>query len=108
VLPLDDAKQKACDHYNQRQMERERWDDDWREAMLNSESKFLQRITVNYLRHRLSRYERDLEEIFGKVGVREAYQQINQKVYTAIAVSYPELKAECERQLAAKREIYSR
>ena len=55
------------------------------------------------LRHRYSSYERRLTEVYGKVGVREAYAQINQKVYDAIAAAYPTLAEECAAQLARKR-----
>jgi hypothetical protein len=36
------------------------------------------------------------------VGVQEAYAQINQKVYAAIAAAYPALAEACATQLARK------
>jgi hypothetical protein len=59
---------------------------------------------VNYLRHRLSSYEQELARLFGKVGVREAYLEVNDMVYDAIATAYPTLAAECARQLQTKRD----
>jgi hypothetical protein len=93
--------ERACQHYNWRQAARE-WED-WEEpATPDSSPMFLDRITVNYLRHVLTTYERELEQVWGKVGVREAYHQINAKVYAAIAHAYPCLAEECQRQLARK------
>jgi hypothetical protein len=43
-----------------------------------------------------------LEQVFGKVGVREAYVAISQKVYGAIGAAYPTLAGECARQLREK------
>ena len=71
-------------------------------ATPESRPDFLRRITVNMLRHRYSSYERRLEDVYGKVGVREAYAVINQKVYDAIAVAYPALAEECRAQLVRK------
>lgn len=93
--------ERACQHFNRRQAARE-WDDWTAPATPDSDPAFLARITVNYLRHGLTTYERDLEQVWGKVGVREAYVQINTKVYAAIAAAYPSLAEECQRQLARK------
>jgi hypothetical protein len=62
------------------------------------DSATLDRWKVNYLRHRLTDYERYLEEVAGNVGVRDAKDLIREKVYDAIADAYPELAAECSRQ----------
>ena len=100
VLPEAELTARACDHYNAMQDERERWDS--LPATPQSHPDFLRRITVNMLRHRYSSYERQLATVYGKVGVREAYAQINQKVYDAIAAAYPSLAEECAAQLARK------
>ena len=50
----------------------------------------------------MSNYEEELERIFGKVGKSEAYKIIQEKIYSAIAENYPELKEECESQLSKK------
>jgi hypothetical protein len=62
------------------------------------DSATLDRWKVNYLRHRLTDYERHLEEVAGKVGVRDAKSMIRREVYDAIAERYPSLAAECSRQ----------
>ncbi|VVB52743.1 Uncharacterised protein [uncultured archaeon] len=75
---------------------------DYQEATIDDEPEFLERIVVNYLRHQFTRYEKELAAIFGKVGTREAYVALNQKIYIEIARVYPNLKGECEKQLAKK------
>lgn len=60
---------------------------------------FLERISVNYLRHECTDYDRLLTERFGVTGVAEAQTILRQRVYTAIASAYPHLAAECARQL---------
>ncbi|MCL5803437.1 MAG: hypothetical protein M1529_06425 [Candidatus Thermoplasmatota archaeon] len=64
----------------------------------NSEEKFLERIMVNYVRHRLTTYDRQLEMLAGKIGVREAVLKIKCRIFDEISKSYPELKSECDKQ----------
>lgn len=71
-------------------------------ASRDSSPEFLQRITVNHLRHNLSNYEARLDALFGRVGKQEAYRILNAKIYERIAAEYPMLKEECERQLRRK------
>jgi hypothetical protein len=77
-------------------------DIDFESASMNSDKAFLERITVNHLRHQFSGYEAKLETLFGKVGTKEAYEILNKRIYFEIAQAYPMLKDECERQLARK------
>ncbi len=63
---------------------------------------FLKRITVNHLRHQFSKYDEHIEALFGKVGTQEAYEILSKRIYSEIALAYPQLKDECERQLAGK------
>lgn len=60
---------------------------------------FLERITVNYIRHELTEYDEALMEVAGKAGVSQAVAEIRQRVYSAIAQAYPELSKECARQI---------
>ncbi len=101
VLPLPQVVQDACDAYNHFHNSLN-FDHDWSQASVNSDSVFLDRITVNHLRHQLTSYEEELSKTFGKVGVKKAYKTINQKIYVAISESYPVLAYECKRQLRAK------
>lgn len=94
VLPHDELIAKACKHYN-----------DWgylkedRIVALPTDSRdFLNRISVNYLRHELTSYEHELDKIFGKVGIAEGRNRIRAKVYNAIAKRYLYLSEECQRQ----------
>ena len=66
---------------------------------------FLDRITVNYIRHELTNYEEDLDLIFGKVGKIKAYELLNTFVYDKIKKAYPEYSEECDRQLKIKKEM---
>jgi len=63
---------------------------------------FLDRITVNFIRHELTEYDTALWEVAGKTGVARAVAEIRRRVYSAIAQAYPELKLECERQIKAR------
>lgn len=71
-------------------------------ATQGSDPEFLERITVNYLRHELSSYEDQLAALFGKVGRAEASAVIRERTYDAISARYPELAAECARQLSRR------
>lgn len=87
-------RKNACDSYNDH-----RWSfADFEPANRDSDEHFLHRIMVNYLRHEMSSYEMNLGEVFGKVGVSEAYLEINRKIYDAIASQYGSLEEECKRQ----------
>ena len=63
---------------------------------------FLERITVNFIRHELTEYDASLWEVAGKTGIARAVAEILRRVYSAIAQVYPSLSAECERQIAAR------
>ncbi|MDD2741263.1 MAG: hypothetical protein PHV02_03260 [Rhodocyclaceae bacterium] len=71
-------------------------------ASLKSEPEFLDRITVNYIRHELTDYDYALEEVAGKVGVQIAIDTIRDKIYASIANAYPVLAQECKKQLDAR------
>ncbi|MDG7023013.1 MAG: hypothetical protein JRN45_00670 [Nitrososphaerota archaeon] len=72
---------------------------DYEPATRQSDPLFLERIQVNFARHSLTDYDESLEEVAGRVGVREALETIRKKVYGAIAETYPKLADECRRQL---------
>ena len=103
TLPLMDVAELtllACDHYNQQKYDRGEFDG-W-DATPASAPAFLERISVNYLRHAMSDYDAELAGIFGSVGVRAGYREISRKVCKAIGAAYPALAAECQRQFARK------
>ena len=97
--PLDKVRCDAIDAYNGHQ--------DWicepefreiRFATKDSDPNFLDRITVNYLRHQLSDYGNRLVQL-GPTGKDEAYKALRDKIFLAIAERYPELATECRRQV---------
>lgn len=61
----------------------------------------VQRWMVNYIRHNLCNYDRDLTEIEGKVGNAYLYSALKNATLSKIAQVYPELASECERQKMA-------
>ena len=63
-----------------------------------SSESFLERISVNYLRHRLSAYEKHLMAVKGRVGVSQRYVEIKCRVIDAISEKYEWLREECENQ----------
>lgn len=68
----------------------------------NITASFLNRITVNYLRHKLTNYDDRLRVLYGKGGKNEAYVLLNKRIYEKISEQYPELSSECHRQLTQK------
>lgn len=64
-------------------------------------SAFLDRITVNYLRHVRTTYDARVDYLYGKEGRRLAQSVLRGKILDLIAKTYPELQSECERQRAA-------
>jgi hypothetical protein len=54
---------------------------------------------VNYLRHHLNAYDEHLEEVAGRVRVREAGAVIRRRIYVAFKATYPEYAQECQRQI---------
>ena len=101
VLDRDELIRRSCASYNRHQMDLaiDRGWSDYREADLDSDPAFLNRITVNFLRHKLTPYERELEAIARKVGIGAVYLALRVKVFAAIVAVYPWLKDECCRQV---------
>ena len=92
---------RAISHYNKR-LESDNFDGDL--ATSTSDEKFLNRIQVNYIRHRLTRYDFALKGMAGRIGTAAACIIIREKVYDAIADAYPGLKEECLRQKMDRRQ----
>ncbi len=92
-LDRDTLIRKACDNFNARLR-----DIDSPSAYPHSDPTFLERITVNYLRHSLTAYDSHCQRLFAKVGRKEAYFLIRDKIFAAIQGTYPELSQECSRQ----------
>ncbi|MGW1803822.1 hypothetical protein [Streptomyces sp. NPDC002078] len=58
----------------------------------------LDRWKVDYLRHRLTRYDELLDGLRGSTGRAAAEELLRRRFYAAIAEAYPDLAQECERQ----------
>ncbi|WP_236584120.1 hypothetical protein [Streptomyces sp. MBT53] len=63
----------------------------------------LDRWKVDYLRHRLTRYDELLNGLYGSTGRAAAEELLRRRLYAAIGEAYPLLAEECERRLAAVR-----
>ena len=89
---LDDVRAQAIVHYNARRWIRD-LDVEPEPARLTSDPQFLERITVNYLRHAVSDYDDVLADLTRRVGKDEAYICVRTKVLEEIARVYPKLAA---------------
>jgi hypothetical protein len=97
VALVDNITERAIKSYNSWNYEKQIYIE-LEPASLDSDPSFLQRITVNYIRHELTRYDESLEEAAGKVGAHEARVAIKRKVLDAIASNtrHCALSAECK------------
>ena len=95
VLSREEVTRRAIESYNEWQMERGH---DSR-AHRDSEPLFLERLTVNYIRHELSTYD---HAFYGRTGIRDVHGWVRNRVLRRIAEAYPWLEAECVRQIASR------
>ena len=65
---------------------------------VDTDSEFIRRITVNFIRHQLCKYDQILAGNKGKVGVAHAYKIVKRRTLDKIAKVYPYLLEECYRQ----------
>lgn len=107
IPKIDDLFEKAIEHYNDWEHHKENravnqgksfnYDSNFI-SLEGIDKSFLYRITVNFIRHELTCYEKKLEKIVGKTGKSEAYIKLKIKILDAIADTYPNFKEECECQ----------
>lgn len=64
---------------------------------------FLNRITVNFIRHNITNYECLLDEVFSKAYKNYGIELIRKKIYNLIGSNYPWLKEECNKQFEARK-----
>ena len=103
-IESDDLTKSAIDSYN--------WHHQYKDgrnvnyeyipACKESDTKFLNRIKVNYIRHELTCYEENLAALFGKIGRDETAHIIRRRIFDKIKEVYPELAEEVERQVEEK------
>ena len=100
ILEKEKLINRACSHYNRMQENREMQGLKTCGLMASngSDTVFIDRITVNYIRHSLSKYEDYLDKTCGKVGFSEAYLEIRNKIFLKISELYPWLLKECQNQ----------
>lgn len=89
---------KAIAHYNSRGPHNER--EDWLPATQASDLAFLERIQVNYVRHMLTFYDRQMDIAAGKPGAAGARKALRGRIYGAISEACSQLAEECESQWA--------
>ncbi|MGI5374612.1 hypothetical protein ACQEV2_10265 [Streptomyces sp. CA-251387] len=92
----------AVEHRNVRDEERALWR--WRHVaepatVESTEPGVLDRWKVDYLRHRLTRYDRIVDELYERTGRAAAMKLLQRRIYAAISEAYPNLAQECERRL---------
>jgi hypothetical protein len=95
VMPVPRLMEEAVQHYNYHWESRSmnRWDGGYsdKNASINDSPDFLERIMGNYVRHELTTYESQLEEIAGKTGVGDAYELLRGNIMSAFYRAYPDL-----------------
>ncbi len=102
-LPTETVIEQAIASYNAHNWEIAwRHGDAWEKATERSDPDFLERLTVNYIRHHLTSYDTHLEQVAGQIGVRQAGKVIRRCIYDEIAKAYPEYAEECQRQMQAR------
>lgn len=88
VMSLEELTLQAIEHYNDLWEIRGNYE---KHATIDSDRQFLNRITMNMLRHQQEHYELELERLFGKVGKDEAYIALKTKINKEILKIYPTL-----------------
>lgn len=103
TIPLDEVIDDAICSYNVHKAWKSQYVDDfYQPASRRSGRGFLERITVNYIRHHLTSYDNLLAAQYGKLGKKEALEIIQIRVFQAIADAYPDLRNECDQQLVRR------
>ena len=102
-LPIGELRSRAIEHFNDRVAEFEMRDGRGRtRASIDSDPEFLDRITVNYVRHHLTDYDRTIaSELASRPGVDDAVVTLKERVLDAIGEAYPDLEEETWRQSGA-------
>lgn len=72
--------------------------DNYDTSVYGANEEVIKRWVVNYIRHNLTAYDRDLYSMSGKVGCNIEYKRYKNAVLDKIAEAYPEYADECENQ----------
>lgn len=95
-LDIDKIKNRAISSYKTQ---------NYPAANENDDKNFIERITVNYIRHELTNYDLYLFEQYKKIGKSETVKIIRRKIFMEMLRIYPELSYQIKKQ-ARDREIY--
>jgi hypothetical protein len=88
-ITVEELYKASVEHYIQLWIGRGSFD---KTANLGASLEFLNRISINMLRHECSCYEKELYSMFGKVGAAIAYELLKTRVNQEIIKLYPFLK----------------
>lgn len=89
-MEKDKLIEKACYHYNIRHYIYGSLYDE--KATPSSDESFLKRITINYLRHKCTTYDMELQRFYKKVGKHEAHDVLQERINEAIKQKYEWLR----------------
>jgi hypothetical protein len=97
IIPRNELVPLVIDNYNKNK-------DDYKgySSFRDFDQSKLERLTVNYIRHELTPYDYYLKLIVSKVGKKEGYRLLRERIYNCISESYPELTRECTLQFRRK------
>ena len=98
IIEKDELYRQAVESYNDLWSSRGDYE---KVASIKSPRGFLDRITVNFLRHECSEYESQIDAMFGKVGNELAYIRLKIRILKAIAVCYPYLEGATRAQISS-------
>lgn len=102
-IPCEKVLERAIKDKEEWNYWHERWDEDSpRFAPVETQTRWC----VNYIRHKLTKYDRELWDMRGKVGILEQYVRYKLAVLDAIGETYPEYQTECENQKNRVRHDY--
>lgn len=85
-MELADLHRSAVEHYNNI------WREKGKVATIQDDKKFLNRISVNMLRHCSEHYETEIKNMFGKTGVDEGYDLLRKRIDSEIFRVYPDIR----------------
>lgn len=97
VKKVNNVRKLAVDAYNRRYMKEK---SDY--IMLCHDSPFIDRLTVNYIRHNLTSYNENLLELLRKDKSRYAYKLFLKRLYGRIKQVYPDYSLDCDNQFYQK------
>jgi len=76
-----------------------RWWTEYDPDTAHADEPTVRRWMVNYVRHQMTGYDANCMRLFGRVGRRQGYYLLRNRVLSRIAEVYPNLAEECRRQM---------